>query len=322
MDEVASGSSMLKNTKDPAKNTMNGKMYVYIWDMDETLILLKSLLNGTYAEAFNGSKNVQKGIELGEMWEKHILQLCDQYFFYEQIENYNEPFLDALSEYDDGRDLSDYDFNKDGFSTPYDNPNKTKLAYRHRVIAQKYMQGLHNIYDQEKLKLWDGLYDLTDTYTDGWFSSARSFLEECSGGNKDSIPCLASAAGILDSTDTNVQHVNVLVTSGSLIPSLVKCLLFRLDNIITHGNVYSSWEVGKPLCFSWIKERFSGPNVQFCVIGDGWEECEAAQTMKWPFVKIDLRPGSSHRFPGLTLRTLGHYFSVVYGNADAEDDET
>ncbi|RVW49963.1 hypothetical protein CK203_017190 [Vitis vinifera] len=85
--------------------------------------------------------------------------------------------------------------------------------------------------------------------------------------------------------------------------------------------VYSSWEVGKLQCFSWIKERFSGPNVRFCVIGDGWEECEAAQTMRWPFVKIDLRPGSSHRFPGLTLRTVGHYFSIVYGIPDAENDD-
>ncbi|KAJ4728714.1 Eyes absent protein, partial [Melia azedarach] len=119
----------------------------------------------------------------------------------------------------------------------------------------------------------------------------------------------------------NSQHVNVLVTSGSLIPSLVKCLLFRLDNWIAHGNVYSSWEVGKLQCFQWIKERFSDPNVRFCVIGDGWEECEAAQTMQWPFVKIDLGPDSSHRFPGLTLRTLGCYFSVVYGSPDDENDE-
>jgi hypothetical protein len=88
--------------------------------MDETLILLKSLLNGTYAEAFDGSKDVQKGIEIGKKWEDNLLQVCDEYFFYEQIENYNKPFLDALSDYDDGRDLSDYDFGKDSFTSPYE----------------------------------------------------------------------------------------------------------------------------------------------------------------------------------------------------------
>ena len=53
--------------------------------MDETLILLKSLLNRTYAEAFTGSKDAQKGVEIGKMWEKHILQISDDFFFYEQV---------------------------------------------------------------------------------------------------------------------------------------------------------------------------------------------------------------------------------------------
>ncbi|XP_010269985.1 PREDICTED: eyes absent homolog 2 [Nelumbo nucifera] len=300
---------------------MDQKMNVYIWDMDETLILLKSLLNGTYAEAFNGSKDIKRGIEIGKMWEKYILQVCDDYFFYEQIENYNMPCLDALNEYDDGLDLSDYDFSKDGFGPPYDDLNKRKLAYRHRIIAHKYEQGLQNILDQETMKLWSDLYDFTDSYTDGWLSSARLFLEQCSQGNKVTNHFVASPTDVAESTNREFQNVNILVTSGSLIPSLVKCMLFRLDDLITHGNVYSSWEAGKPQCFSWIEERFRGPNVQFCVIGDGWEECEAAQTMQWPFVKIDLRPGSSHRFPGLTLKTVGHYFSVVYGNPNKQNDE-
>lgn len=59
-----------------------------------------------------------------------------------QIENYNEPFLDSLREYDDVRDLSDYDFSKDDYGPPYDDPNKRKLAYRHRMIGQKYEQVL------------------------------------------------------------------------------------------------------------------------------------------------------------------------------------
>uniref|UniRef100_A0A2P2KHJ1 protein-tyrosine-phosphatase n=1 Tax=Rhizophora mucronata TaxID=61149 RepID=A0A2P2KHJ1_RHIMU len=209
---------------------------VYIWDMDETLILLKSLLNGTYAEAFNGSKDIQKGVEIGKMWEKHILQICDELFFYEQIENYNTPFLDALSQYDDGCDLSDYNFGKDGLSPPYDDANKRKLAYRHRVIANKYKQGLHHILDQRMLNLCNELYDSTDEYTDKWLSSARSFLEQCSGMNEDSSNCCSSAGKSINHIDTNFNHINILVTSGSLVPSLVKCLLFRLDGLIAHGN--------------------------------------------------------------------------------------
>ncbi|QCD81450.1 eyes absent homolog [Vigna unguiculata] len=300
-------------------NNVRPRLDVYVWDMDETLVLLNSLLKSSYAEAFNGLKDVQKGVEIGRMWENLILQTCDDYFFYEQIENYNKPFLDALAQYDDGRDLSDYDFNKDELGAPQDDANKRKLAYRHRVIAEKYIQGLQNILDQETIKHWDELYDKTDEYTDRWLSSARTFLKECLGEDEDAVSSVASSD--ISYNSTNVKHVNVLVTSGSLIPSLVKCLLFRLDSLISHGNVYSSWEVGKTQCFRWIKERFNHPNVRFCVFGDGWEECEAAEIMRWPFVKIDPRPGKLHRFPGLTLTTVSHYFSVVYGRPNNENED-
>ena len=59
-------------------------------------------------------------------------------FWLMQIESCNKPFLSCLSEYDDGRDLSDYNFGQDGFGPPNDDENKRKLAYRHRVISQKY----------------------------------------------------------------------------------------------------------------------------------------------------------------------------------------
>ncbi|XP_077237032.1 protein phosphatase EYA-like [Tasmannia lanceolata] len=310
-----------QKTKLSFKDTANQQMNVYIWDMDETLILLKSLLNGTYAVPFNGSKDLQKGIEIGKCWEKHILQVCDEFFLYEQIEHYNEPFLGSLSDYDDGRDLSDYHFSSDGFSAPYDDANKRKLAYRHRVIAQKYAQGLHSVLDQEMIKLWDNLYNLTDTFTDRWLSSARNFLEQASGGNKISTHQLVSPEHATGSSDVKCQNINVLVTSGSLIPSLVKCLLFRLGDLLVHENVYSSWEVGKFQCFSWIKERFDSPSTRFCVIGDGLEECEAAEKMRWPYIKIDLQPDSSHRFPGLTMKTVHHYIDAIYGVPDAEDDD-
>ncbi|XP_010540777.1 PREDICTED: eyes absent homolog 2 [Tarenaya hassleriana] len=288
---------------------------VYIWDMDETLILLKSLLNGTYPESFNGSKDVKKGVEIGELWEKHILQMCDESFFYEQIEDFNEPFLDSLRRYDDGMDLSDYNFRQDGFSTPTDELNKRKLAYRHRAVANKYKRGLHETVDSDTIRVLDELYNVTDEYTDHWLSSARSFLDQCSNGNGDS-----SSDGS-NTVNPSLQNVHILVTSGALIPSLVKCLLFRLDTFITCDNVYSSWEVGKLQCFKWIVERFNRPNYRFCVIGDGWEECAAAQTMQWPFIKIDPQPGGFHRFPGLTPKTVSYYFSAVYGNSDADTEK-
>lgn len=311
----------IEKSKVFAGNAADEKMNVFIWDMDETLILLKSLLNGTYAMAFNGLKDMHKGVEIGRRWENLILQICDEFFFYEQVENYNEPFLEALSEFDDGRDLSDYNFSKDSLEPPYDDLNKRKLAYRHRFIAQKYAQGLHNILDEERMKFWNNLYELTDVYTERWLSSARTFLQQSSGGNRISTPLTVPLASAVNPTDLKCRNLNVLVTSGSLIPSLVKCLLFQLDDFIMHQNVYSSWEVGKRQCFSWIKERFNGPGIKFCVIGDGSEECEAAETMGWPFIGIDLRPSGSHRFPGLTMKMVNHYFDIIYGGPAPENDD-
>ena len=60
-----------------------------------------------------------------------------------QIENCNQPYLDVMREYDDGLNLSGYDFHHDGFGPPFDDVNKRKLAYRHRVIAQKYKKVLY-----------------------------------------------------------------------------------------------------------------------------------------------------------------------------------
>lgn len=297
---------------------MDQKVKVYIWDMDETLILLKSLLTGTYAEAFNGQKDVQTGVKIGKIWENHVLQVSDTHFFYEQVESFNQPYLDFLNQHDDGVDLSGYNFSQDGFGPPLDDLNKRKLAYRLRVMAEKYRKGLHNILSQDLIKLWESLYDLTDTYTERWLSSARACLEQCAGQRRD-VPPSINSDGV---RDAEFEHVNVLVTSGPLVPSLVKCLFFRLDNMITCNNVYSSLDVGKLQCFTWIKERFGGPNVQFCVIGDGWEECEASQSMRWPFVQIDPQPSSLHRFPGLNSGELRHYFSIVYGDDEEDSQKT
>ncbi|KAG6780757.1 hypothetical protein POTOM_013631 [Populus tomentosa] len=73
--------------------------------------------------------------------------------------------------------------------------------------------------------------------------------------------------------------------------------------------------------FQWIKERFKGPNVHFCVHGDGSEDCEGVQAMRWPFVKIYMLPGGDHRFPGLPVRAPGYYFAVVYGDPGTENNE-
>ncbi|XP_062227851.1 eyes absent homolog isoform X3 [Phragmites australis] len=165
--------------------------------------------------------------------------------------------------------------------------------------------GLEKILDQHMVKVWDDLYSLTDKYTDGWLSSAHKLLGEAIG---------KSAAA----PSANSSSINCIVTSGSLIPSLAKCLLYRLDDVVSSENVYSSWEAGKLQCFKWIKERFDGPNIRFCAIGDGPEECSAAQVMKWPFIKVEFHPEGPHRFPGLDMATIQNYMDVIYESSSKD----
>ncbi|KAI4377964.1 hypothetical protein MLD38_015514 [Melastoma candidum] len=292
------------------------KVNVYVWDMDETLILFKSLLDGTYAKAHDGMKDAQRGAEIGEMWENLILDLCDQHFFYDQVEDHNEPSLGSLSKFDDGCDLAKYSFEQDEFTSSVDDDKKRRLAYRYRTISSMYDKGLCDLFPKEKKEKWDELYELTDEYTDRWLSSARSFLQQCVSEKEDPDPRVDSSVETLGTC-----HVNVLVTSGALVPSIAKCMLYRFDSLIKHGDVYSALDVGKLQCFEWVRERFSGPNFRFCVIGDGWEECAAAKSMGWPFVQVNFQQGTCHKFPGLTLRTLGHYFSVVYDEHRPADEE-
>lgn len=81
--------------------------------------------------------------------------------------------------------------------------------------------------------------------------------------------------------------------------------------------VYSSTEVGKLQCFKWIQQRFDNARVKFCVIGDGLDECEAAQALNWPFVKIDTPPYGHLRLPALSVQIIDNYMRVIYG-----DDES
>ena len=96
MSESREIESTSESEKCVTENSSGRKKIICIWDMDETLILLKSLLDGTYAAAFSGVKDVQKGVDIGKMWEKYILDVCDEYFFYEQV---SFPLYDFKSSY-------------------------------------------------------------------------------------------------------------------------------------------------------------------------------------------------------------------------------
>ncbi|MCO5581506.1 hypothetical protein L7F22_035391 [Adiantum nelumboides] len=228
----------------------------------------------------------------------------------ELVEDYNEPNLEAWKKFDDGRDLSTYDFSSDGLGETKDLANNQKLAYRHRWISELYLQGLETLLTAEQLQEWQELYELTDSHTDGWLTAGRTILQSCVESSA------SEAEGNCSMGLGFTSLVNVVVTSGSLVPSLVKILLFKLNKFISHEHVYSSTEVGKLQCFHWIRQQFVNPRSRFCVIGDGLDECEAAEALKWPFIKIDPQPYGHIRLPALSVQVINNYMRVIYGNED------
>ncbi len=64
---------------------------MFVWDLDETLIIFQTLSNGRYAELFSGFKDPWEGSVLGRRWEQLILEVCDDYFFYKQVKTFVQP---------------------------------------------------------------------------------------------------------------------------------------------------------------------------------------------------------------------------------------
>ena len=62
-----------------------------------------------------------------------------------------------------------------------------------------------------------------------FLDAARTLLQHCSGHKE-------YPTDLQPSDKSEIQCINILVTSGSLIPSLVKCMLFRLDSLMTCEN--------------------------------------------------------------------------------------
>ena len=72
--------------------------------MDETLIVLNSLINDEYAKSHNKKKDV--AMEIGERMRVLLFRVLDDFMFYHELEPYDQvQFFPFLQQNDDGRDL-------------------------------------------------------------------------------------------------------------------------------------------------------------------------------------------------------------------------
>ncbi|XP_053237927.1 eyes absent homolog 4 isoform X8 [Podarcis raffonei] len=251
---------------------------VFVWDLDETIIVFHSLLTGSYAQKYG--KDPPVAVTLGLRMEEMIFNLADTHLFFNDLEECDQVHIDDVSSDDNGQDLSTYSFATDGFHAAASSANlclptgvrggvdwMRKLAFRYRRVKELYNTYKNNVgglLGPAKRDAWLQLRAEIEALTDSWLTNALKSLSIIS---------------------TRSNCVNVLVTTTQLIPALAKVLLYSLGGAFPIENIYSATKIGKESCFERIMQRF-GRKVVYVVIGDGVEEEQAAKKHNMPFWRI------------------------------------
>ncbi|XP_040584174.1 eyes absent homolog 4 isoform X8 [Mesocricetus auratus] len=251
---------------------------VFVWDLDETIIVFHSLLTGSYAQKYG--KDPPMAVTLGLRMEEMIFNLADTHLFFNDLEECDQVHIDDVSSDDNGQDLSTYSFATDGFHAAASSANlclptgvrggvdwMRKLAFRYRRVKELYNTYKNNVgglLGPAKRDAWLQLRAEIEGLTDSWLTNALKSLSIIS---------------------TRSNCVNVLVTTTQLIPALAKVLLYSLGGAFPIENIYSATKIGKESCFERIVSRF-GTNITYVVIGDGRDEEHAAKQHNMPFWRI------------------------------------
>ncbi|XP_017337310.1 eyes absent homolog 3 isoform X5 [Ictalurus punctatus] len=263
---------------DSGQSTDNDLERVFLWDLDETIIIFHSLLTGSFAQKFG--KDPATVLNLGLQMEELIFELADTHLFFNDLEECDQVHVEDVSSDDNGQDLSNYNFSNDGFSGTggaggqSSNPAvqggvdwMRKLAFRYRRLKEIYNGYKGNVgalLSPLKRELLLRVRSDIETVTDSWLSTAVKSL------------LLIQSRG---------RCMNVLVTTTQLVPALAKVLLYGLGDVFPVNNIYSATKIGKESCFERIVSRF-GKKVTYVVIGDGREEEFAAKQHNMPFWRI------------------------------------
>ncbi|XP_055372135.1 developmental protein eyes absent isoform X2 [Condylostylus longicornis] len=272
---------------------------VFIWDLDETIIIFHTLLSGSHARLYN--KEPSHTLQIAFRMEELIFNLADTHFFFNEIEDCDQVHIDDVSSDDNGQDLTNYNFATDGFhsGTPQGAPPSLclptgvrggvdwmrKLAFRYRKIKETfnmYKNNVGGLLGQPKRDQWLQVRAEMENVTDNWATLATK--------------CLNMIA-------QRENCVNVLVTTTQLAPALAKVLLFGLGQIFAIENIYSAHKTGQESCFERIVTRF-GRKSTYVVIGDGQEEEAAAKSLNFPFWRISSHSDIRNLYTALDMGFL------------------
>ncbi|XP_066494388.1 eyes absent homolog 3 isoform X3 [Tiliqua scincoides] len=271
------GKNRGKRKADSSSPQDNELERVFLWDLDETIIIFHSLLTGSYAQKYG--KDPTHVIGSGLTMEEMIFEVADTHLFFNDLEECDQVHVEDVVSDDNGQDLSNYNFSTDGFSGSGSNTNHSsggvqggvdwmrKLAFRYRKVREiydKYKSNVVGLLSPEKKEVLQRLREDIEMLTDSWLGTALKSL-------------------LLIQSRKNC--VNILITTTQLVPALAKVLLYGLGEVFPIENIYSATKIGKESCFERIVSRF-GKKVTYVVIGDGRDEEMAAKQHNMPFWRI------------------------------------
>uniref|UniRef100_A0A4W5QBG4 Eyes absent homolog n=1 Tax=Hucho hucho TaxID=62062 RepID=A0A4W5QBG4_9TELE len=279
----AKGKAKKSDSNQPTDNDLER---IFLWDLDETIIIFHSLLTGSFAQKFG--KDPATVLNLGLQMEELIFELADTHLFFNDLEECDQVHVEDMASDDNGQDLrygyvfsydrlSDPNFLANGFNGPSGGGATTgvqggvewmrKLAFRYRRLKDLYNGYKGNVgglLSPMKRELLLRLQSEMENVTDAWLSTALKSL------------LLIQSRG---------KCMNVLVTTTQLVPALAKVLLYGLGDVFPIENIYSATKIGKESCFERIVSRF-GKKVTYVVVGDGRDEEFAAKQHNMPFWRI------------------------------------
>ncbi|XP_053598768.1 eyes absent homolog 4 isoform X2 [Microplitis demolitor] len=283
------------NSIGSADTTEGGTDRIFIWDLDETIVVFHSLLTGQFATKHG--KDPALLAQLAYRMEEMIFNLADTHFFFNDVEDCDQVHIDDVSSDDNGQDLSSYNFSADGFQCASANNGiclasgvrggvdwMRKLAFRYRKIKETYSNCRNNVGGLlgAKREQWLQLRSEIELLTDNWLTSA--------------VKCLSLIS-------KRSHCVNILVTATQLVPALSKVLLFGLGGLFPIENIYSATKIGKESCFGRVVAKF-GRRCTYVVIGDGSDEETAARAHNFPFWRINSHSDTQALYNALEMGFL------------------
>ncbi|ETI47894.1 hypothetical protein F443_07972 [Phytophthora nicotianae P1569] len=245
---------------------------VFIWDLDETLVLFASLYTGTFAQMHG--KEVAPGVALGEQMMTFLLAMLEKHFFFSDLHDTDVDHIAHVAAND--------------CSVSGQEPTIQERYERIREIYERrgHVDFLHDT-NSEWFAIRGALVAAIDNFSTGWLHEARQVLElTAEPVNSRTGPAQSETCPNDTKIEEEVENVNVLVTNTQLVPALCKCLIYQLDAFFPIDCVYSSAKIHKYRCFERIMEKYKAPDVEFVAIGDGLEEEQVSLALGLEFHKI------------------------------------